>query len=240
MTQSKKPSDKSPPAKRLIDLYVIRYIRQKPQLLLALAAGIAGWGLAVTLTPLRTVPALLTGWNVFTFTYLGMGWHTMLKADRQTIQDHAHLYDDGELAVLVLSVIAAVSSTVAIVAMLAPVPDLTAPIKAFHTLLAVLTLAGSWLFIHTAFAFHYAHGYYVNPTHETAPPLTFPGDTQPIYSDFLYFAFVIGTSGQTADVAFACRTMRKIGLLHCVVAYLFNAAVLGLTVNIAAGILSGK
>ena len=226
--------------KRLIDLYLIRYVRYKPQLLFALAVGIAATVLSVTVTPLRLIPGLLIGWNGFTFTYLALGWTGMLRADRQVIKDYAHLYDDGELVVLLLSIAAAILSTVAIVAVLVPVPGLSPTIKAFHTALSMVTLAGSWLFIHTAFAFHYAHGYYVNPTHETSPPLTFPGDTQPIYSDFLYFAFVIGTSGQTADVSFACRSMRKVGLLHCVVAYLFNAAVLGLTINIAAGILAAK
>ena len=72
------------------------------------------------------------------------------------------------------------------------------------------------------------------------PPLLFPECTAPTYLDFLYFAFVIGTSGQTADVAFASGDMRFKGMIHCVVAYVFNAAVLGLSINIAAGIIGGK
>lgn len=226
--------------KRLLDLYLIRYIRQKPQLLLAVAVGIAAWAVAEYLTRLQPVPAILIGWNGFTITYLALGWHGMLRADHQAIMDHAHLYDDGEHLVLLLSIVAAILSQVSIIAMLAPVPHLTQTIKAFHTLLAVITLATSWMFIHTAFAFHYAHGYYIHGEPTKTPRLIFPGDTQPVYSDFLYFAFVIGTSGQTADVAFACTAMRKVGLLHCVVAYLFNAAVLGLTVNIAAALISGN
>ncbi|MBP7395112.1 MAG: DUF1345 domain-containing protein, partial [Zoogloea sp.] len=67
--------------------------------------------------------------------------------------------------------------------------------------------------------------------------LQFPGETDPDYGDFLYFAAVIGTSGQTADVSFASRPMRRIGLLHCVLAYAFNTTLLALTINIASGLL---
>ncbi|MBW8881408.1 MAG: DUF1345 domain-containing protein [Asticcacaulis sp.] len=224
----------------MLDLYFIRYIRQKPQLLLAVAFGIVAWAVALFATSLQPLPAILIGWNGFTLCYLTMGWRGMGKADHQALLDHAHLYDDGEQVVLTSSIIAAVLSMVAIAAMLRTVPGAAPAIKTFHIVLAVITLVTSWLFIHTAFAFHYAYGYYVNPSHETEPPLTFPGKGQPLYSDFLYFSFVIGTSGQTADVAFACRVMRRIGTVHCVVAYLFNAAVLGLTVNIAASLISSK
>ena len=40
--------------------------------------------------------------------------------------------------------------------------------------------------------------------------LDFPGGHPPDYGDFLYFASVIGTSGQTADVSFSSRKMRRI------------------------------
>ncbi|HEX7800932.1 MAG TPA: DUF1345 domain-containing protein [Asticcacaulis sp.] len=48
---------------------------------------------------------------------------------------------------------------------------------------------------------------------------------------------MIGTSGQTADVCFASTAMRRIGLIHCVIAYLFNATVLALMINISASLL---
>jgi uncharacterized membrane protein len=56
----------------------------------------------------------------------------------------------------------------------------------------------------------------------------FPGDERPEYGDFFYFSEVIGTSGQVADVAFSSKPMRRIGSLHCILAYLFNTTVLAL------------
>ena len=64
--------------------------------------------------------------------------------------------------------------------------------------------------------------------------LEFPRDESPDYGDFFYFAAVIGTSGQTADVSFVSKPMRRIGALHCILAYLFNTTVLALLINIGA------
>jgi uncharacterized membrane protein len=48
---------------------------------------------------------------------------------------------------------------------------------------------------------------------------------------------VIGTSGQTADVSFTSRPMRRVGTLHCALAYLFNTTVLALLINIGASLI---
>jgi uncharacterized membrane protein len=84
---------------------------------------------------------------------------------------------------------------------------------------------------------HYAHDYYVADTHGRPAGLSFPQEPAPDYLDFLYFSCVIGTSGQTADVSFTSKAMRRIGLIHCVLAFFFNTTVLALTINIAASLL---
>jgi uncharacterized membrane protein len=66
--------------------------------------------------------------------------------------------------------------------------------------------------------------------------LTFPGTKDPDYLDFFYFSCVIGTSGQTADVAFNGSALRAVGTLHCILVFFFNTTVLALTINIAAGL----
>ena len=50
-------------------------------------------------------------------------------------------------------------------------------------------------------------------------------------------AVVIGTSGQTADVAFSNAAMRRIGTWHCVLSFAFNTTVLALMINIAASLM---
>lgn len=50
-------------------------------------------------------------------------------------------------------------------------------------------------------------------------------------------AAIIGTSAQTADVGLSSRTMRRVGLVHCVLAFFFNASLLALTINIVSGLI---
>ncbi len=161
----------------------------------------------------------------------------MTRSSRETIQKRACKQDDGQWVILVVVILAAVVSLSAIIVQLAVVKEMRGNIKYAHIALAVLTIVSSWAFTHTMFALHYAHDFYVARVKGNSGGLDFPGEDSPDYSDFLYFAFVIGTSGQTADVSITSKSMRRVGLVHCVLAFLFNTTVLALTINIAAGLL---
>ena len=56
----------------------------------------------------------------------------------------------------------------------------------------------------------------------------------PHYSDFLYFAFTIAVASQTADIAVASPAMRRLVLLHAIVSFAFNTAILAFAINVAA------
>ena len=55
--------------------------------------------------------------------------------------------------------------------------------------------------------------------------------------DFVYFSFIIGVASQTADVEITSKEMRRVSLMHSILAFFFNSAVLALTINIAAGLI---
>lgn len=220
-------------------LPVVRHLMRKPRLLISLAIGAVIGISAHQISTLSIVTDALLAWNTAVVLYIGLAVHTMLTAGPDLLRRRAALYDDGEGVILLVSVLAAVLSVVAIVSELATTRDVHGAARSLHIGLAALTLLSSWAFIHTAFAFHYAHGYYSEGEPDAEDPcLIFPGKDLPNYIDFLYFSFVIGTSGQTADVAFAATETRRIGLIHCVLSYLFNATVLALTINIAASLIS--
>jgi uncharacterized membrane protein len=104
--------------------------------------------------------------------------------------------------------------------------------RPIELVLATVTIGLSWVFIHTMFALHYAHEFY---DQSGVPGLAFPGGEQePDYWDFVYFALVIGMTAQVADVGITTREIRLTVAAHGVVSFFFNAALLALTVNIAA------
>jgi uncharacterized membrane protein len=65
-------------------------------------------------------------------------------------------------------------------------------------------------------------------------PLKFPNDAAPDYWDFIYFSLVIGMTSQVSDVSVSSKAMRRTVVAHGIITFLFNAALLALTVNIAA------
>jgi uncharacterized membrane protein len=75
------------------------------------------------------------------------------------------------------------------------------------------------------------------PSPASPRPNAAPGTQNPDYYDFLYFSYVIGVACQTADVDITSSPMRRTALVHCVLAFFFNSAVLALTINIAAGLI---
>ena len=109
--------------------------------------------------------------------------------------------------------------------------------QAVHYIYTGVTVIGSWLLLGVLYCFHYAHLYYNSARKE--PELKFPGDEQePNYWDFLYFSFTISVAVQTSDVCVMTRTMRKLVLSQSVICFLFNLVILGLSINIAAGLMN--
>ena len=104
--------------------------------------------------------------------------------------------------------------------------------------LSFASVALGWLTIHTMAALHYAHLYWRPGSTEASRGLDFPGDAAPGVYDFLYFAFVIGMTAQTSDVAITSTAMRKVNLLHAIVSFFFNTVLVAAAVNAAVSLAS--
>ncbi len=218
---------------------VLRIFWARPRLIGSAAFGLALIMLFHFVVPWRLPTQLLIAWNLSVGLYLVLAWSMMLKSSEEQMKLRAQIQDEGQVIVLLLTIIASVACMTAIVAELSSLKDMSSLLRGLHVGLAALTILTAWLFVHTMFAMHYAHDFYVGVVKGQPPCLEFPGECpRPHYSDFLYFAFVIGTSGQTADVSIASKAMRQLGLLHCVLAFFFNTTLLALTINIAAGLIS--
>lgn len=215
---------------------LLRMLKARPGLLVA-------GGLSVALFVLlpgewRLTTRLLVGWSVFVAVYLALIMRLVRGCRPRDIARRAPVYDEGETAILFLSVLAAVASIVAIVLEMASVKGeglLAAP----HIALTVATVGLSWTFVHVMFALNYAHDYYAPKDGGSPGGLDIPGVSEPVYGDFLYFSFVIGCACATADINITGREIRMVALVHGVIAFFYNTSILALTINIAAGLLGG-
>jgi uncharacterized membrane protein len=211
---------------------LIRIVRARPRLFISVVVGLVVTIAAAFATDWKLVTRLLTGWDIAVALYLVLAFHLMVRSDFRHIRRHAATQDEGQLMILTCTVAAALASLAAIFVELGTAAgDASRPRN--QVPLAALTILLSWAFIHTIFALHYAHEFY---DETSGRGMTFPGgDPNPDYWDFVYFSFVIGMTSQVSDVAITSKVIRRTATVHGVVSFLFNAALLALTVNIAAG-----
>jgi len=209
---------------------LVRIVRGRPRLFGSLGIGVLVSVALAVLTDWRLATRLLVAWDISVALYLALAAHLMSRSDVDRIRDRAAMEDEGQFAILVLTVIAALASLGAIFAELGS--GAGAGRRPAHIVLAAFTILLSWAFIHTIFALHYAHEFY---DETIGGGMAFPGgETEPDYWDFVYFSFVIGMTSQVSDVGVTNKQIRRTVAAHGVVSFVFNAALLALTVNIAA------
>jgi uncharacterized membrane protein len=227
--------------RRSVLLKPLRVIRTRPRLLSCLLFGAVVGGLLPE--HMRIATRMLLAWNIAVLAYVAVSAPLIAGSTPESVRLRAKRMDEGRLTVLLLAVGVACASMGAIVLELGPVKTMEGWSKAAHLGLTVLTVVDSWTFMHLTFAFHYAHEYYdAFDRHPEKKPqerggLLFPGDDAPSYVDFFYYAFVIGLASQTADVSTTSRPMRLLTALHGSLAFFYNLAIIGLTVNMASGLI---
>ena len=212
------------------------YFRARLRLLIAVFAGVVCF---FALPPeLGYLQRLLIGWNVLAWLYLFFMWFRMLRTKVQDIPHIARMQDESAGLVLGMVILGCLVSILAILIELTSLKHLSGTPRVLHLLLTGATLTVSWALLPTSFAMHYAHHHYLHRSEEVTP-MIFPGKPgEPGYWDFLYYSFTIAVASQTADVATGTTDMRQITLLHSVISFVFNLAILGLSVNVGAGLLS--
>jgi uncharacterized membrane protein len=205
----------------------VRVVYARPRTFISILIGIVGFFLLPE--TLRLVTRLLIAWDIFIAAYLMLVYTMALRSGLAHIKRNAVQQDDGRFLILMVTALGAFASIAAIVFELGATrhspPELA---------LATVTIALSWVTVHTTFALHYAHEFY-----RGAKPggLQFPSGDQHVdadYWDFVYFSFVIGMTAQVSDVGITDRIIRRTATAHGIVSFVFNTALIALMVNIAA------
>ena len=180
---------------------------------------------------------VLVSWNSAIVLFLAWVFLWMSSCSAEQLYMRYKEEDETASIILVTVVCAALLSLVAIVALLSTVKQVTGLERGMHVGLAALTVVSSWLLVPTMFTLHYADEYYSAGDEDR--PLLFPQTSRPVFWDFAYFSFTIAAACQTADVSTANTAIRKAVLAHSLIAFVFNASILGFAVKIRAVMLSG-
>jgi len=174
------------------------------------------------------------GWITASAIYLVWTWMLLWRMDTADTRDHARNHEkDASSAPAHILVTTASLASLAGVGYL-----LRATSGESHDLLAgavgVLSVALSWFAVHTVYALRYAQLYY-SAADPQKPGIDFNGTT-PAYPDFAYLAFTVGLSYAVSDTNLTNRRMRTTVLSQAMVSYLLGAVIIGITLNVVAGL----
>ena len=212
-----------------------KWLHSHPRVWIALAVGIVVF---VTLPPSASlIERMLVGWDCGVTFFLVAIYLWMRRFTPQEICSRYIDEDPSGPVILVAVTAAALLSLIAIVQPLVMLRHLAHGQQVWHFALAAITLIDSWLLVPTMFTMHYADMFYSVPP--TNRPLQFPRTEMPAFWDFAYFSFTIAAACQTADVSTTDVSIRRVVILHEMVSFAFNVAILGFAINITAGLISG-
>lgn len=206
------------------------------RILTALAAGVFLFFLLPAHQPL--IQRILLAWTGGVALFLALIFHWIKGRTAEQMLARYAEEDENAPVILVVVIAAACLSVVAIVLLLSSARSLAIADRGPQFLLAAVTVAASWMLVPTIFALHYARLYYSAPA--TERPLEFPRTPMPVYWDFAYFSFTISAAAQTADVSTRNMPIRRLVLVHTIIAFFFNASILGLAINVAAGLVAAN
>lgn len=188
----------------------------------AVAVGIA-W---VYLHEIRR--AIMIGFDAAALLFLVLVAPLLQTREGAAIRAHARENDANRAVLLAITVAVMMVLLVAIAT-----ESLKHSPEPFTRVLIIVTLAIAWVFSNTVYALHYAHLAYGDELHCSG--LSFPGTDEPLYWDFVYFAFTLGMTFQTSDVTISDQRIRRVVTVHSLAAFAFNIGVLAFTINVLGG-----
>ena len=213
--------------------------RVQIRFLIALAVGL-GVGL---LAPIEDrVTRVLAGWNAGGWLYFALVAIKMWHAEIEGIKREAGIERESRIAVLVIVILGSLFAMLALFTQLSVMKSEHGFDRSLSIALSLSTIFLSWMLMHLVFAVFYAHEFHGQrggKTDASGGGLKFPGENAPDYLDFVYFSFVVGTTAQTSDVSVSSRPMRAVVVVHGILSFFFNTAVIALGVNFAAQLVQG-
>ena len=204
--------------------------RQRTRLAVSAVVGAVAAVLMIVFGNWIYAPAI--GWDATALVFTGSVWFGIWPLSAATTANRATGEDPSRAASDVLTLCACVASLAAVVVVLVHAKSVQGPDRGLLAALGLLSIAVSWLTVHTIFTLRYALIYYAKP----AGGVSFNQDERPTYRDFTYLAMTIGMTFQVSDTNLESTAIRSTALRHALLSYMFGALILAGAVNLIAGL----
>jgi uncharacterized membrane protein len=187
-----------------------------------LLTGLAGdWTLAGTI-----------GWVAAAMLYVSSVWLSIARLDATATAEHATSEDPTRSVIDVLLILASLASLGSLLSVLLQARDADGQVQIMLAGLAVISVALSWLLVHTLFTLRYASLFYGGRD----GGIDFNQSEAPRYADFAYLAFTVGMTFQVSDTTVTSPMVRATVLRHALMSFLFGSIILATLINLIAGL----
>jgi uncharacterized membrane protein len=173
------------------------------------------------------------GWDALAATQLGLAWWIITTTGSAEAKRRAEAEDPGRAAASILVLCACLVSLFVAMYLMKEAKTLSPGRGAALVILCLSAVVSSWALTHTTYTLRYARLYY-----KGCGGLQFPGEHPPDEWDFAYFAFCLGMCFQVSDVVVVGHEMRRTVLVHALISFAYNTAILAMALNLVAGLLS--
>lgn len=177
--------------------------------------------------------AFVLAWNVFGISYLIFNVILFSKSEVHQIQKQCSKEDVSSWILFAFVVSACMIGLLSVLSFMNKTNDWQSG-SIIGSILCISAVGFSWLMVHLAFAVRYAHLFYGDNNKQFskhAKGLIFPEDDLPDYFDFAYFSIVIGMTFQVSDVVITSKGVRRLVLIHSIIAFIFNTVIIAMTVS---------
>lgn len=196
------------------------------RLLVSVVFGLIGALLVSAITSWQYAP--LAFWDIAALSFLIWVWVALSGRNAEQTARLAVREDPGHAETDLLLILASVASLGAVGLLLMQSGGANGLLQVGFGVVSVVI---SWVLIHTIYTLKYARVYYKNKG-----GIDFHSTVAPQYSDFAYLAFTVGMTFQISDNDFQTPELRKIGLRHALLSFLFGTVIVASTVNLIAGL----
>jgi uncharacterized membrane protein len=212
----------TPPSRVLMHRYAARFVAMLVAgIVVGVIAAAAGDGAS----------AIVLGWAAASLVYVTWVWLLIARMNPEQTASHAAREDPVRGVAEVLILVASLASLAAVAMLLVEARSASDTRGGVLAAMALVSVALSWLLIHTLFTLRYASQFFAS-----TPPggIDFnTTDEKPRYIDFAYVAFSLGMTFQISDTNLLTSAFRSTALRHALLSYVFGTIVVATTINLA-------
>jgi uncharacterized membrane protein len=173
----------------------------------------------------------LAGWITTAAVYVCWTWLIVRGMDAKETRRYATREDPTRWVADVVVVTASIASLGGVGYVVAAGSH-SGAVAVAAAIVGILTVAASWVAVHTLYTVHYARLYYS----DEPGGINFHDPEPPCFRDFAYLAFTVGMTYQVSDTEIGLSSIRATVLRQALLSYLLGAVVLAVTINLIAGL----